>query len=105
MSASAVLYEDDGVSQAYDTDYATTLIEKSLKGKKLQVTVAPRMGSYKNAPETRRIELVLEGMSVNPSSVKINGKPATIIKDGTTTRICVPECSVNEKTVITAELR
>ncbi len=104
-NSSFTLYEDDGVSQAYDTDYATTLIEKSLSGKKLQVTVAPRKGSYKNAPETRRIEVVLEGMSIKPSSVKVNGKPATALKSGTATVISVPECSVEEKTVVTAELR
>ena len=99
------IYEDDGVSQAYDTDYATTLIEKSLKGRKLQVTVNPREGSYKNAPETRRLDIILEGMSVNPSSVKVNGTPAAALKNGTATIISVPECSVDEKTVIMAELR
>ncbi len=99
------LYEDDGVSQDYDTDYATTLIEKSLKGKKLQLVVNPREGSYKNAPGTRRVDVVLEGMAVNPSSVKVNGKPAEAVTKGTVTTISIPECSTSEKSVVTVELK
>ena len=99
------LYEDDGVSQAYDTDYAVTLIEKSLKGKKMQLTVNPRKGSYKNARETRRIDVVLEGMAVKPSSAKVNGKPAESVVRGTATIISIPECNVAEKSVVTVELK
>lgn len=99
------LYEDDGVSQAYDTDYAVTLIEKSLKGKKMQLTVNPRKGSYKNAREIRRIDVVLEGMTVKPSSAKVNGKPAESVVRGTATIISIPECNVAEKSVVTVELK
>lgn len=101
-TSSFSLYEDDGVSQAYDTDYATTLIEKSLKGKKLQVVVNPRKGEFRNAPATRRVEIVLEGMSVNPATVRVNGKSVTAVKKGTATVISIPECAVGERSVVTA---
>ncbi len=104
-NSSFSLYEDDGVSQAYDTDYATTLIEKSLRGKIMRLTVNPRKGSYKNAPETRRIDVVLEGVAVNPSSAKVNGKPAEAVVRGTATIISIPECNVDEKSVVTVELK
>ena len=97
------LYEDDGVSQAYDTDFATTLIEKSLKGKNLTLTVNPREGEFKGAVSTRQIDVLLEGVQL--SSAKVNGKPVDFSTEGTMTVISLPEGSVSEKLTVTAVLK
>lgn len=99
------LYEDDGVSQAYETEYATTLIEKSLKGKHLKITVNPREGDYMGAPETRRIDVILEGMCVEPSSVKVNGKPAEVSAEVGATVVSLGENTVEETLTLTALLK
>ena len=85
-------------------DLVEWIDEKSLKGKKLQVVVNPRKGEFRNAPATRRVEIVLEGMSVNPATVRVNGKSVTAVKKGTATVISIPECAVGEKSVVTATI-
>ena len=66
------VYEDDGESQAYASEYATTEIVKFTTENKLVLKVAPRKGSFKGMLPERRISVVLEGMSA-PSKVTING--------------------------------
>lgn len=68
----AVLYEDDGNTQAYDTDYAVTEITKFSDKEYLRLTIAPRKGKYEGMPKTRKINIRLEGVYA-PLSVKING--------------------------------
>ena len=65
-------YEDDGKSQAYPEQNAHTLIEKNATGSKLNVTIGSRTGSYKGMPETRRLSLVLGGLSRCPKA-SLNG--------------------------------
>ncbi len=66
-------YEDDGESQAYDTEFATTEITKNSSSSRCTVNVGIRRGKYKNMPEGRRIGFVFGGLDRKPSSVKVNG--------------------------------
>ena len=66
------VYEDDGKSQAYANEYATTEVSKKSDAKSIKVTVCPRKGFYADADPQRRIRIVLEGVFA-PSSVKIDG--------------------------------
>ena len=70
-----VHYEDDGVSQAYPEQYATTRIDKVASGSQLNVTVGAREGQYKGMPATRRISLVLGGLNRSPKQVLLDGQP------------------------------
>ncbi len=67
-------YEDDGESQAYDTDFATTDITKTASSSKCTVTVAARKGSYKNMPADRQLDVIFGGLGRRPVSAAVNGK-------------------------------
>ena len=71
-TSSAVLYEDDGNSQAYSGNYATTVARKTTDGSGVRVTVEPRKGSFKGMLPTRRVRIVMEGVTA-PGTVRING--------------------------------
>ena len=68
------LYEDDGISKEYADKYATTPIAKTTDGNTVRVVIAPRQGSYDNAPASRNYELRFPAC-YPPKSVKINGAP------------------------------
>ena len=92
-------YEDDGISQAYVGDFATTAIEKSVSGGKTTVKISPRKGSYAGAPATRLISIVLEGVNKAPSQVKCNGSvlPASAVcTGGGRTVLTLPESPASE---------
>ena len=74
--SSCTVYEDDGDSQAYSRDYATTLVSKESTPSECKLTVAARKGSYAGMNPLRRVEIILEGVTV-PSSVKVNGADAS----------------------------
>ena len=67
-----VVYEDDGQTQAYDTDYAVTEVTKVTTDNQVVVKVAARKGSFNGMLEGRRISVVLDGFFA-PTSVKVNG--------------------------------
>lgn len=67
------LYEDDGRSQAYESDYALTRISKKVEGRKATVTVGARKGSYEGMKQSRRIRIVFDNI-LPPAEVKVNGK-------------------------------
>ena len=67
-------YEDDGMSQAYEKEFATTLISKEASGSKLKLTINGRNGSYKGMPASRTFQILLEGCTKAPKSVTVNGK-------------------------------
>ncbi|MBQ1209095.1 MAG: DUF5110 domain-containing protein [Bacteroidales bacterium] len=71
--SSYVYYEDDGMSQAYTNDYATTLIKKQSNASSCRVEVAAREGKYAGMDANRRVQIILEGVFV-PSSVTVNGE-------------------------------
>ena len=68
-------YEDDGISQSYERDYAVTKISKTVSGRKTILNIGAREGSYAGAPATRRISILLEGQHTAPSTVLVNGSP------------------------------
>ena len=69
----ASLYEDDGVSQAYSSKFALTrFVRESTEGG-LKLVIKPREGSFKDAPATRLVRVVLPGMEA-PSRVLYNGR-------------------------------
>ncbi len=67
-------YEDDGESQAYGTEFATTLISKAASSSKCTLTVAAREGSYKNMPAERRLSVIFGGLNRVPKEAVMNGK-------------------------------
>ncbi len=70
---SATLYEDDGVSQAYASAYATTEVTRSVDAEGISVCVKPRKGSYKGISATRKVRIVLDGATA-PTKVTANGR-------------------------------
>ncbi len=66
-------YEDDGNSQAYDTEYATTRIVKSASAAKCSLTVEAREGAYKGMPADRQLSVVFGGLAKAPKGVTLNG--------------------------------
>ena len=66
------VYEDDGVTQAYDTEYTVTDITKTTTENQVSVKVAPRKGSFKGMLPERRVCVVLDGFYA-PSKVTVNG--------------------------------
>jgi len=71
--ASFTLYEDDGKSQAYASDYATTEFRQSKSDKGIKVNIDPRKGSYKGMDPKRRVSVIFPGVSA-PTKVLVNGK-------------------------------
>lgn len=66
------VYEDDGKSQAYDTDFARTDIQKQTSEGMVKVQVNARSGKFEGALATRKITLELAGAAA-PSKVTVNG--------------------------------
>lgn len=66
-------YEDDGVSQAYTSEFAITHISNSAKEGYCLLNIGPRWGSYSGMATTRKIQVIFEGIAV-PSSMYLNGK-------------------------------
>lgn len=67
------IYEDDGKSQAYDTDYAFTRVSKNRKASSMIINIEGREGDYNNMPANRSLKLYLEGVYA-PEKVKVNGQ-------------------------------
>ena len=67
-----MIYEDDGQSQAYGSEYAWTEVSKKAENGKTTVTVAPRSGSFKGMLPERKVTVVLEA-TVAPVKVLVNG--------------------------------
>ena len=65
------LYEDDGISQAYDTDYAVTRITKKAQSNHIVLTIGARKGSFKGMSPERKVYLVLEGVTKQPNGIRI----------------------------------
>jgi len=65
-------YEDDGISQKYDTEYSITKVSQARSSNSIVAKVSPREGSWQNAPKTRSYELCFPASPV-PSCVKVNG--------------------------------
>ena len=70
--SSTKVYEDDGATQAYDTEYAVTEVTKTTTDGQVVVKVAPRKGSFKGMLPGRKVSVVLDGFYA-PSKVTVNG--------------------------------
>lgn len=66
-------YEDDGVSQSYERDYAKTTIKKTVSGGRLRLSIGACRGTFAGASDTRRISVLLEGVGSMPSRVELDG--------------------------------
>lgn len=66
------LYEDFGDDQAYETEYATTVVSSVTNGNQMKVTINPRQGKYREMPEKRSYQLRIPAM-VMPGKVMVNG--------------------------------
>ena len=91
-------YEDDGISQAYGSEYAFTHIVKRCTGRKTVVEIGPRNGSYDGAPETRVISIVMEG--VYGATATLNGAalpPSAFCTGGGKTVIALGEHPAGEQ--------
>ena len=92
-----VHYEDDGVSQAYPTQFATTRIVKNATGSGVTVEVSAREGAYAGMPATRRLSLVLGGLARCPSAT-LSGKALECRYDPATLEatVVLPEAPAGE---------
>ena len=68
----ASVYEDDGATQAYKTEYATTELSKVSDASFTRVTVAPRKGTYAGIDANRQLQFAIAGVFA-PESVTVNG--------------------------------
>ena len=67
------MYEDDGTSQAYSSDYAVTRFSQVRTEKGVAVVVNAREGSYKGMSPTRKLSFIFPGVTA-PTKVLVNGK-------------------------------
>ena len=95
--ASYTRYEDDGISQQYEKQYATTRITKEASLGRIRVVVAPREGSYKDAPATRTLNFVFEGITKAPKKVTVNGEAVSSSIDGTALKVSLGQRSATEE--------
>ena len=65
-------YEDDGISQKYDTEYTLTQVSQKRTSNSVTITVAPRTGKYEGMKATRSLELRFP-CTRTPSKVAVNG--------------------------------
>ena len=66
------LYEDDGISKDYATNYSTTKVVKSSTENSIRVVISPRQGAYAGATAQRKYELRFPAQ-MPAKCVKING--------------------------------
>lgn len=92
-----VHYEDDGESQAYPEQFATTRIEKNATGSACTVFVAAREGTFKGMSETRRISLILGGVNRCPKAT-LSGSSLECTYNENTREACIslPEATASQ---------
>ena len=66
------VYEDDGATQAYQTDFAETKVTKQSDARSLTLSIGARKGSYAGMDPDRVVRIRLEGVFA-PVSVKADG--------------------------------
>ena len=72
--SSYTTYQDDGATQAYETDFAKTTFVKEASSKRVKITIEGREGSFAGMKATRKYDVVLAGVKAKPSKVLVNGK-------------------------------
>lgn len=71
-SRTFTLYEDDGTTEAYSSEFATTAMSHSRKDHSSTVTIDARSGSYADMPSSRKISLLFDS-TLPPTNVVVNG--------------------------------
>lgn len=66
-------YEDDGISQAYEDDYAITTLKKRCSESSCIIEIGPRIGQYEGMSEDRNFTIVMGGLDRKPKSVVMDG--------------------------------
>ena len=75
-SGESELYEDDGVSLAYEKGAGARIpLTLADSGEDVKVTVGKRTGNFKGAP-TRSVTLRVHGLSAKPSAAEVAGRAA-----------------------------
>lgn len=72
--SATTVYEDDGCTQAYMTEWATTKVEKKSSKGLFEMTVHARKGSYRDMDRKRTLRVRLESVPA-PSCVKVEYSP------------------------------
>ena len=65
-------YEDDGISQSYEEDYAVTEFKKQSNLASCVLEIGQRVGKYDSMPLERRYTIVMGGLKSKPRSVRLN---------------------------------
>jgi alpha-glucosidase len=72
--AEFVLYDDDGVSRAYQRgEFSTTAFRAAGDEGRVSITLSAAAGSFEGQPEARRITVVLH-RAAQPKEVRVNGE-------------------------------
>ena len=101
-----VHYEDDGASQQYVNEYATTVISNECDGSRTTVTVEPRVGSYKGMPQTRRLTFKLEGVPADARVqvvTDLGGCEVTCSHTGTSLDVTLPALPADRAVTLKCE--
>ena len=99
-----VHYEDDGETQQYPDEFATTLISNESSGSVKRIVISPREGRYKGMMETRILRVVLEGASPSAKvSASVDGSVCELSCEysGTALTVSLPELSADKEIQIT----
>lgn len=111
---STSVYEDEGNSRKYQNEYASTYISaKHLPGRKQELTIRPRKGTYPGMPLARSYVVRLVGAEM-PRSITVNGKKMDYAVEPTTNawnydgkklsvEIALPKRNCSLKQVITVQ--
>ena len=70
------MYEDNGNSKNYATEYATTALSSESKNQDLVVKIGIRKGHYSDMPANRQFKVKVYGSAV-PESVTVNGQKSS----------------------------
>lgn len=106
-SSEMTLYDDDGISQLYDSDFTTTKVVKHSDSNCLTMNIYPREGHYDGMDANRHVKVVVEGKFA-PEKITVNGKDypySRFAEDNTwtydgkdmATVICLPETSASQQ--------
>ena len=92
-----VHYEDDGESQAYPGQFALTRFTKTATASTLTLEIGAREGSYNGMFPTRKLSLILGGLSRKPRSVTMDGTelPCSYDPETLEATVSLPEISAS----------
>ena len=101
----STLYEDDGVTTAYERGQsATTPLSYTRRGSAVTVTVGAARGHYAGQPARRTVVLELPDTG-RATKATLNGKPLTVVYDAAhdTNKITLPARPVGQAAVVVVQ--